>query len=78
MFGERYARAGALLAAARARLDEELRVIGHLGLAGLRDRAAGAGGRLEVEPAPERGTRLRLWLPVAATRDDSSPEAPPA
>src|SRR3954453_938647 len=33
-FGERYGRAGALQDAARARLDEELRVIAHLGLAG--------------------------------------------
>lgn len=36
---------------------------GHLGLAGMRDRAAIAGGRLEVGARPEGGTRVRLVLP---------------
>ena len=36
---------------------------GHLGVGGMRDRAEIAGGRLEVEPRPEGGTRVRLVLP---------------
>ena len=36
---------------------------GHLGLAGMRDRAAIADGRLEVGARPEGGTRVRLVLP---------------
>jgi signal transduction histidine kinase len=35
----------------------------HMGLRLLRDLAAGAGGRLELETAPGRGTTLRLVLP---------------
>lgn len=50
---------------------------GHLGLASMRDRAAVAGGRLQVEPGPEGGTRLRVWLPVAAPRGESAPSDPP-
>ncbi|ROR90812.1 PAS domain-containing sensor histidine kinase [Nocardioides aurantiacus] len=40
---------------------------GHLGLAGMRDRATVAGGDLEVGAGPEGGTRLRLWLPLPST-----------
>lgn len=36
---------------------------GHWGLAGMRERAAGAGGSLEIRAAPEQGTELRLRLP---------------
>jgi PAS domain S-box-containing protein len=36
---------------------------GHLGLAGMRERAAIAGGDLDVGPAAGGGTRVRLWVP---------------
>lgn len=36
---------------------------GHLGLSSMGDRAAVAGGSLEVDSAPGRGTRVRLQLP---------------
>ncbi|KQT94716.1 hypothetical protein ASG49_07800 [Marmoricola sp. Leaf446] len=42
---------------------------GHLGLAGMRDRAAVAGGHLEVEAGPEGGTCLRVWLPLPPSGD---------
>jgi len=38
---------------------------GHFGLANLRDRAAGIGGRLTIESEPGRGTRIILRLPLA-------------
>nr|WP_246256182.1 sensor histidine kinase [Isoptericola halotolerans] len=34
------------------------------GLTGMRERAAAAGGALEIGPAPTRGTRLQVRLPV--------------
>ena len=37
---------------------------GHFGLANLRDRAAAAGGLLEIEAAPGRGTRIIVRLPL--------------
>ncbi len=42
---------------------ERRRRRGHLGLAALDDLARDAGGRLSLEPAGERGTRLSLELP---------------
>ena len=39
---------------------------GHLGVTGMRDRAAVAGGWLRVESPPEGGTVVRLWLPDPA------------
>ncbi len=41
---------------------------GHLGLPGMRDRAAVAGGTLTLEPGPEGGAVLRLLVPMAAPR----------
>jgi signal transduction histidine kinase len=41
---------------------------GHLGLANLRDRAAAAGGRLDLTSEPGRGTRMIFRLPLL-TRD---------
>lgn len=38
---------------------------GGLGLLGMRERAATVGGRLRVESAPGRGTRVRLEIPVS-------------
>lgn len=37
---------------------------GHIGLAGMRERAAIAGGDLDVAPAAGGGTRVRMWLPA--------------
>jgi PAS domain S-box-containing protein len=37
---------------------------GHLGLRSMRERASRLGGKLEVETAPERGTRIRARIPV--------------
>ena len=34
------------------------------GLANMRQRIAGLGGRLEIDPAPGRGTRITLWVPL--------------
>ena len=36
---------------------------GHLGITGMRDRAEIAGGRLQVNSVPGRGTEVRLWIP---------------
>lgn len=40
---------------------------GHIGLAAMRERAAIAGGHLDVGPAPAGGTRVRLWVPAPAS-----------
>jgi PAS domain S-box-containing protein len=39
---------------------------GHLGVRGMRDRAAVAGGWLRMDSPPEGGTVVRLWLPDPA------------
>ncbi len=39
----------------------------HFGLATMRERAAGLGGRLEIDTAPGRGTRVVATLPGGAT-----------
>jgi two-component system, NarL family, sensor kinase len=44
---------------------EEARQDGHLGLRVLGDMARDAGGRLDIESEPGRGTRVRLEVPVA-------------
>ncbi len=38
---------------------------GHLGLAGMRERAELLGGRFEIESAPGAGTWVRAWLPLS-------------
>ena len=44
---------------------EETRVpVGHLGVVGMRARAGLIGGRLELESAPGRGTRIRVTVPL--------------
>jgi PAS domain S-box-containing protein len=43
---------------------------GHLGLRSMRERAAAAGGALEVESAPRRGTTVRVTLPLTARSGD--------
>jgi PAS domain S-box-containing protein len=40
---------------------------GHLGIRGMQDRAAVAGGHLSLERREVGGTRVRLWLPTPAT-----------
>ena len=40
---------------------------GHLGLRSMRERAASAGGTIEVDSAPGRGTRIRAWVPAATS-----------
>jgi signal transduction histidine kinase len=37
---------------------------GHLGLTGMRERAALLGGRFSIGPAPGRGVRVRAVIPV--------------
>jgi signal transduction histidine kinase len=44
---------------------------GHLGLAGMRERAELLGGRLEVESRPGGGTRVRAYLPTAEAASDT-------
>lgn len=44
---------------------------GGLGLVGMQERAAGVGGRVEVESGEGRGTRIIMTLPVV-TRDEST------
>jgi PAS domain S-box-containing protein len=58
---------------------------GHLGLRSMRERAAAAGGTLEVESAPRRGTTVRVSLPLAPAGSQTSepgggsrPGPPPA
>ena len=43
--------------------DERRDRPGHLGLAGMEDRATVAGGRIEIDSLPGRGTTVRLRLP---------------
>jgi signal transduction histidine kinase len=42
-----------------------------LGLASMRDRARTMGGRLHLESGPERGTTVRLTVPVAEIGSES-------
>ncbi|MFZ0215608.1 MAG: response regulator, partial [Candidatus Dormiibacterota bacterium] len=39
-------------------------VPGHLGLAGMRERAELAGGSFSIESSPGRGTTVQVWIPV--------------
>jgi PAS domain S-box-containing protein len=43
----------------------ELARAGHLGIAGMAERAASIGGRLEVFSAPGLGVSIRVWAPVS-------------
>jgi signal transduction histidine kinase len=45
------------------RLDKMLPGSGHLGLLGMRERAALLGGTLEVDSQPSQGTRVTLAIP---------------
>jgi len=44
---------------------------GHLGLVGMRERAAMVGGKLEVQTAPDYGTAVILELPHQQTATQS-------
>jgi signal transduction histidine kinase len=43
---------------------------GHLGLAGMRERAELLGGRLELQSSGEAGTRIRVLLPLSGTGEE--------
>ncbi len=43
--------------------DPDVRSVGHLGMATMRDRAAAAGAHLEIDSAPGAGTRIRVSVP---------------
>jgi signal transduction histidine kinase len=45
-------------------------VQGHLGLAGMRERAELLGGRLELESSAEGGTHVRAFLPLTEAASD--------
>jgi signal transduction histidine kinase len=45
---------------------------GHLGLAGMRERAELLGGRFELESSPGGGTRVRAFLPLEGPQDDET------
>ncbi len=47
--------------------DSEASFPGHLGLRSMRERAAGFGGRIEVESVPARGTRIDVHIPYRGT-----------
>jgi len=49
---------------------------GGYGLVGMAERARLAGGRLDVESAADRGTVIRLWLPVCAGTTQAAAESP--
>ena len=54
---------------------------GGFGMGGMRERAELVGGQLEFGPAPERGTRVRLLVPLdrrASAPTDAQPAAAPA
>jgi two-component system sensor histidine kinase UhpB len=43
---------------------ESWNIISHLGLRGMRERAALAGGTLQIESTPSKGTTIYLTIPV--------------
>jgi signal transduction histidine kinase len=48
---------------------------GHVGLAGMRTRAEGLGGRFHVDSAPGAGTRIEVQLPYVARYDGTPASA---
>ncbi len=50
---------------------------GHLGLCSMRERAREAGGTLEVDSRPGRGTRVRVAVPARPTPDGPGAGRPP-
>ena len=48
---------------------------GGLGLVGMQERAAGVGGRVQVESVVGQGTRVTMTLPVSAPTEASAREA---
>lgn len=48
---------------------------GGSGLLGLEDRIEAAGGRLDIDSPPGRGTRLRAWLPGSPTTPSNEDDA---
>ncbi|HEX6511746.1 MAG TPA: sensor histidine kinase [Chloroflexota bacterium] len=57
-----------------AGFDVDQIAVGQGGLAGMRERAELLGGRLDVQSAPGKGTRIFALLPLAS--DDQAPDQP--
>ncbi len=49
---------------------------GGFGRLGMEERVLALGGTLRIEPAPERGTRVSVQLPLASTDDATTKETP--
>jgi signal transduction histidine kinase len=47
---------------------EEVRDGGGLGFKGMRERAQRVGGNLQIDSAPEKGTRVKIHVPVSSSR----------
>jgi signal transduction histidine kinase len=43
---------------------ESVRVLGHIGLVALKERAQMAGGWCRIESEPGAGTRIEFWVPL--------------
>jgi len=50
---------------------EEIANPASLGLVGMRERVVHFGGSLEIDGAPGRGTRLKIEIPFAVTKEYS-------
>jgi signal transduction histidine kinase len=50
---------------------EQLRHPSSHGVLGMSERARHFGGRVEIGPAHDGGTRVRVWLPLAENRETS-------
>jgi signal transduction histidine kinase len=48
---------------------------GHLGLLGMRERAAALNGHLMIESAPGKGTKIRVAAPVSVTSETTPPSS---
>ncbi|MEQ9568876.1 MAG: ATP-binding protein, partial [Longimicrobiales bacterium] len=48
----------------------------HSGLAGIRERVTALGGRVEIGPRPDGGTRLALWVPWSHPAPAAAPTTP--
>lgn len=51
---------------------------GHYGLAGMQERARGAGGTFALGPGPEGGACVSIWLPVRTPSPEAGSSAPHA
>jgi PAS domain S-box-containing protein len=53
-------------------VDQAKPVLGHLGLASMRERAMLADGWMRVRSAPQDGTTIEVWVPALGPADDES------